>query len=44
MAVRVRCCRYGIGAYWLGTAVQVQTGKMFTGLVSSGWAVEEFNG
>jgi hypothetical protein len=38
MAVRVRCCRYGIGAYWLGTAVQVRTGKVFTGLVSSGWA------
>jgi hypothetical protein len=28
MAVKVRCCRYGIGAYWLGTAVQVRTGKV----------------
>ena len=38
MAVKVRCCRYGIGAYWLGTAVQVRTAKVFRGRVRSGWA------
>ena len=37
-AVKVRCCRYGIGAYWLGTAVQVRTAKVFRGRVRSGWA------